>query len=190
MLGTAGIIALIKSYGLLILAPVAVLEGPIVTVIGAYLAKLGFMNLYAVFAVVIVADLIGDMMFYELGRNGARFLSPKWQHRLHLDDSRLADLADHFETKGGRTLVFGKITHSAGMLVLAAAGAAKMKVPAFLFWNLVATVPKCLFFMVIGYTLGYAYADIDGYIFQVSIVLLIVVLLIGLGWFLRRKFRA
>lgn len=186
MISLATILQLVQTHGLLLLFVLAVAEGPIVSVIGAYLAKLGLMDVYAVFAVVVTADLIGDMLFYELGRNGSRWLSTKWQHRLHLDDSRIDKLKEHFRDKGGRTLVIGKITHSAGMLVLAAAGAAHMNVAKFLGWNLVATIPKSAFFVVLGYSLGYAYKAIDGYLFKASMVLLALIVVAAVTWFTHR----
>lgn len=183
-----GILQLIQTHGLLILAPIAVIEGPIVSVIGAYMAKLGYLNVFAVYAVVVAADLVGDMIFYELGRHGSRILSPKWQHRLRLDDARMEDLKAHFRTKGGRTLVVGKLTHSLGMVVLAAAGAARMNLVSFLWWNLVATIPKSALFVALGYSLGYAYKAIDHYLFRASLVLLLVLIVAALAWwFLHRR---
>ncbi|WP_102224605.1 DedA family protein [Acidimangrovimonas sediminis] len=183
-----GILHLAQTHGLWLLFPISVLEGPIVSVLGGYMAKMGLLNPYAVFVVVVLADLVGDMIFYELGRNGTRWLSPKWQHRMHLDDKRIEKLKDHFREKGGRTLVIGKITHSAGMVVLAAAGAAHMNVLKFLFWNLVSTLPKSAAFVVLGYSLGYAYKSIDHYLFLGSLVLLV---LIGgaVGWWILRRRR-
>jgi membrane protein DedA with SNARE-associated domain len=53
-------IHILQTDGLLLLFPLAVVEGPIVTVIAAYLASLGYLNIFAVFAVVVAADLVGD----------------------------------------------------------------------------------------------------------------------------------
>lgn len=187
MFSLDAILHLVQENGLVLLFLLAVLEGPIVSVIGAYLARLGYMDLAAVFVVVVIADLVGDMMFYGLGRAGPRVLSAKWQHRLHLDDERVETLKSHYRDKGGRTLVLGKITHSAGMVVLAAAGAAHMNILKFLGWNLVATLPKSALFMGLGYSLGYAYKSIDGYIFKISIALLLVLVVAGGAWVLHRR---
>ena len=62
-------ISLIQSDGLLILFPIAVVEGPIITVIAAYVASLGYLNLPAVFCVVVAADLVGggtDTQTYDI----------------------------------------------------------------------------------------------------------------------------
>lgn len=180
---------LLQDHGLILLFPLAMAEGPIVTVLAAYLARLGHMNLAAVFVVVVVADLAGDVIFYLVGRFGHGSLPQRWRNRLGLDEVRQAVLEQHFLDSGGRTLIIGKLTHSAGFLVLLAAGGARMPFGRFLLYNLIATVPKSLFFMVIGWTLGAAYASIDSWIARASLVILVIGALLGLFWIVRRRSR-
>ena len=184
-----GALQLLQAHGLLLLFPLAMLEGPIVTVLAAYLARLGHMDLVAIFLVVVVADLVGDALLYYVGRLSHGSMSPRWRARLGLDAGRQAALEEHFRHSGGRTLIIGKVTHSAGFLVLLAAGGARMPFGRFLLYNLIGTVPKCLFFMVIGYTLGAAYSSIDSWIARATILIGAVLLLGGLFWFVRRRSR-
>ena len=60
MTATAELLGLVRSHGTLILAPLAVLEGPIVSIVAGYLASRGLLLLKAVIPVVILADLVGD----------------------------------------------------------------------------------------------------------------------------------
>lgn len=181
--------ALVAKHGLAVVAPIAVLEGPIVTVIAAWLASRGLFPLWAVALVVIVADLVGDLLFYGLGRWGRGYLPARLLDRFGLGADRLEALAGHFERKGGRTLLFGKLTHSVGFAVLAAAGAGRMKLGQFLWFNLLGTVPKSLFFVGLGYGFGTAYVRIDNWISRLSLVLLAVILAGGASWFLVRRAR-
>jgi membrane protein DedA with SNARE-associated domain len=178
---------LLQAHGLVLVFLLAMVEGPIVTVLAAYLARLGNMDIVAVFVVVVLADLVGDAGLYLIGRYGHGGLPPRWRKRLGLDEKRQDMLDNHFRQSGGRTLILGKLTHSAGMLVLLAAGASRMRFGPFLFYNLVGTLPKSLFFLLIGYTLGYAYTAIDSYIFRASLTVLVLILLAGLYWLLRRR---
>ncbi|MEZ5722460.1 MAG: hypothetical protein R3D59_13060 [Paracoccaceae bacterium] len=123
MFGLEMVTALLAKHGLILVAPVAVLEGPIVTVIAAWLATRGVFPLWAVALVVVAADLVGDLLLYALGRWGRAVVPTRFLDRLGLGAARLEALAGHFEVKGGRTLLFGKITHSVGFAVLVAAGA-------------------------------------------------------------------
>ena len=170
---------LIQSHGLWVLAPFAVLEGPIVTVIAAYLARLGYMSLIGVFVICILGDLIGDALFYGLGRYGPGLLSERWQERLGITKARQTALEEHFAEKGGRTLLFGKWTHSAGMAIMIASGAARMNFMAYMGYNLLGTLPKTALFMVVGYFIGEAYSSIDTYIYRISIGLFAVILGVG-----------
>ncbi|MFT4150505.1 MAG: DedA family protein [Paracoccaceae bacterium] len=187
MFGIETVIALVKAHGLALIAPLSILEGPIVTVIAAYLASLAYLNIYAVIVVVILGDLIGDVILYGAGRWGS---GARWMARLGLSDEKLGQLTAHFADKGPRTLVFGKWTHSAGAAVLFAAGVARMPFGTFLFWNTLATVPKSLLFVAIGYSFGHLYNQIDDWIGRISAVLLTLLIMgAGLWWWNRRRKR-
>jgi membrane protein DedA with SNARE-associated domain len=171
MIGLETIIALASAHGLAIVAPLAVIEGPIVTVIAAWLASRDILNVWAVSAVVIAADMVGDLALYALGRWGLHRLPKRWRDRLGLSRARLLGLAKHFRAQGTRTLVIGKLTHTAGAAVLVAAGLGKVRLWRFLWVNLFATIPKSLFFVALGYSIGSAYARIDNWITRASLIL-------------------
>ncbi|MBN9886873.1 DedA family protein [Salipiger abyssi] len=189
MLGLETVAALIAKNGLAILAPIAVLEGPIVTVIAAWLASRGLLDVWSVSIVVILADMVGDMGFYALGRWGLHRLPLRWRYRMGLSRARLAQVAGHFQKNGSRTLVIGKLTHSAGAAVLVAAGLAKMPMFRFFWVNLLATIPKSLFFVALGYAFGAAYSKIDDWIARISLLLLGVLIMAGIVWLLKRTTR-
>ncbi|MDO5611777.1 MAG: VTT domain-containing protein [Paracoccus sp. (in: a-proteobacteria)] len=176
--------AVIQSYGLAVLFPIAILEGPIVTVIAAWFARQGLMSILGVYIVCVVADVVGDAGFYWLGRHG---LSPRWQRRLGLTPDRRRVLKRVFRDHGARALVIGKLTHSAGAAVLLAAGASRMGFGRFVWWNTVATIPKTLLFTVIGWSFGWAAEQVNGWIAAVSLAMLVVMLLAG-GWWLGRRY--
>jgi membrane protein DedA with SNARE-associated domain len=187
MITLDGVIALIQTHGLLLLAPLSVLEGPIVTVIAGYLASLGLLPAAGALAVVVAGDLVGDALLYLAGRKGIKRMPQRWRDRLGLKPERIEALSDHFGARGGRTLVIGKLTHSAGAAILVAAGAARMPPAAFLWWNFVATLPKSAAFLGLGYAFGAAYAQIDAWIFRVSLVLLVALAAGGVVWWRRRR---
>lgn len=187
MISLDSILHLVQTYGLWLIFPLAIVEGPIVTVIAASVVALGRLDLGTVFLVLILADLVGDLLYYGIGRSGARWVPRRWHERLGLEGPRRAELERHFKGHGGKTLVIGKLTHSAGLFILVAAGAARMPIGRFLLFNLIGTLPKTAGFMAIGYSLGYAYKAIDSYIFRVSLVLLVLLALVVLIWFMRRK---
>lgn len=186
MIELDGVIDLLRVYGLWLLAPVSVLEGPIVTVIAGYLASLSILNAAAVYVIVVIGDLVGDAILYRVGRHGLGRLPPRWRRRLGLNEDRIAALTDHFWLHGGRTVVLGKLTHSAGAAIQVAAGAARMPFGPYMGYNLLATLPKSAAFLALGYVFGSAYAQIDVWIFRVSLIVLALMAVAGVIWWRRR----
>ena len=172
MTDVASTISAIGAQGLPVLVPMAIVEGPIVTIVAGWLAKLGLISAWGAIAALIMADLIGDSILYLIGRRGVARLPERWRRRLGLTDARLAQVAEHFRRHGPRTLVLGKLTHTAGALVLVTAGSARMPVLPFLWWNLLATIPKTAAFFLIGWLFGAALPDVENALFWAAILLL------------------
>ena len=174
------LLALLNIYGIAILAPLAIIEGPIVTVIAAWLASLGLLNLWEVLICVILADLVGDSLMYLAGRFGLDWIPARWRMGLRLNRRRLVRLARMFQTDGIKILIIGKLTHAAGFAVLLAAGAARMPFLTFLTANFFATLPKCLALAAIGYFAGAAYGQISSGIYWLSLAAIAVLILAAL----------
>ncbi|HTC11011.1 MAG TPA: VTT domain-containing protein [Acetobacteraceae bacterium] len=152
----------VAVYGYVALLPLAVIEGPAVTVFAAFLAAQGLLDVGVVYAVVVLGDLLGDVLYYVAGR----FLLQRlvtwhraWATRLR---HRVGVLAQRVRARAGAMLLFGKLTHSAGFAVLLAAGAAHVPIRRFLAYNLLGTLPKSLLFVVIGYWFGRLYLAVQG----------------------------
>ena len=178
---------LITTYGIAILAPLAVIEGPIVTIIAAYLASLSLLNLSDVIVCVILADLVGDALHYAFGRFALNRLPTRWLGRVGLSRRRLFGLIRSFRSNGVRVLLIGKLTHAAGFAVLIAAGAARMPFGQFLLANLVATIPKSLFFVAIGYMFGSAHEQIGQWVSNASLAVIAIAVVGALVWMQRMK---
>jgi membrane protein DedA with SNARE-associated domain len=158
---------ILAVYGYAALLPLTAIEGPAVTVFAGFLAAQGLFDLAGVYAVAVLGDLIGDVMYYAVGRwaSGRWMVQPKasrhgrWAARLH---QRVSVLAPRIRTRAGAMLLFGKLTHSAGFAVLLAAGAARVDLRRFLAFNLLGTLPKVLVLVLLGYWFGRLYAAWQG----------------------------
>jgi membrane protein DedA with SNARE-associated domain len=158
---------ILAVYGYAALLPLTAIEGPAVTVFAGFLAAQGLFDIAGVYAVAVLGDLIGDVMYYAVGRWASRrwMVQPKanrrgrWAARLH---QRVSVLAPRIRTRAGAMLLFGKLTHSAGFAVLLAAGAARVDLRRFLAFNLLGTLPKVLVLVLLGYWFGRLYAAWQG----------------------------
>lgn len=141
---------ILASYGYPLLLPAAVVEGPIVTVVAGLLAASGVFTWYWVLAIVICGDLLGDILFYCVGRFSGSWLA-RLARRLGLSADRADSLRERMDHHGSRMLLIGKWTHAIGGLVLIAAGAAKMRLDRFMLVNLALTLPKSALLLAVGY---------------------------------------
>ncbi len=181
------ILALITHYKYVIIFPWAVVEGPIITVISGFLASLGQLNFFVVYAIIVVADLVGDSLYYAIGRWGGRPFIRRWGRYLGIKEERLAQGEDRFHKSGGKILAIGKF-HALGSLILTAAGLAKMDFRKFLWWNFFPTLIKSLVLLLIGYFFGAAYETIDKYLKDAGVIMIgLTIVIIAVYWILKKR---
>ena len=182
----AALLQLIQDHGLVLLAPLALLEGPIVSVLGGYLAGREILNLWALLAVVVVADLLGDALLYGVGLQGGRLLPRRLRARLIERNARLqARLKREIEDHGTRLLVLGKLTHGAGFAVLMAAGAAHYPFLRFLLVNFLTTLVKSGALVTLGWWMGDQWQHAELWMDR-AVVLVVALALVGVAIWLHR----
>lgn len=146
--------ALLQEQGLAILFVLALIEGPIVTVIAGALAGRGVFDPLAVLAVALAGDVLGDVLLYAAGRFCPRLARRLFGRRLPMEASGLRDL---FARRGAWLLVIGKLTHVAGFAVILTAGFARMAPGAFLTVTVLAAVPKVMALAGAGWVFGLSF---------------------------------
>jgi membrane protein DedA with SNARE-associated domain len=189
MIDGATISAVISDYGILILAPLALIEGPVATLVAAYMASRGLLSLTEVLVIVILADVIGDSLLYAIGRNGLTRLSPAMRARFAITPERVDLCSALFERKRVWVLVFGKLTHVSGFPILIAAGASRMPFVVFVLTNFLATIPKSLALIALGYFLGSEMDRITDWFSYGSVLAMMALGAAGVGIYLKRTRR-
>ncbi len=164
----ADLTALVQTHGLAIIAPLALIEGPVISVIAGYLARLSLIGLPQVFACLVLADLVGDALMYLVGRRAGTAGVAPWLGSLGLSRKRMVLLRQKFRVHGDKLIVLGKLTHSAGFAVLVAAGMARMPFGRFLALNLLATLPKTGFFLALGWVFGAINSNVEDWLIGLS----------------------
>lgn len=179
------VIGLLTLHKYAILLPVSILEGPIITVIAGFLVSKGILGFWLSYLILMIGDLVGDVVYYGIGRWGGRHFIHKWGKYMGLNENTVLKTEHHFKHHSIKTLAFGK-TQVIGGVVLAAAGMAKMPILKFLIINLLASLVKVMGLLILGYYFGHAYTSIQKYLGiygEITVGILILVLL----YFLIRK---
>ena len=160
-LGAESWTSVISTYGYWAVFVLSILEGPIVTIFAAFLASQGVFSVTAVYALVVLGDLVGDAAYYSIGRWLVRRLPWRMGPRASKLRQRVDALSSHIRAHAGRVLLVGKLTQSAGFAVLLAAGAARVPFLAFMFYNVVGTLVKSAALTAFGYFFGHFYGALD-----------------------------
>jgi membrane-associated protein len=165
------------AHPYLLLFPLVVLEGPLVTLCAGFLVSAGLMNWPPAYALAVTADLTGDTLYYILGRFGHRPLIRGFLAHLSLTEGRLARLEESLTKNLAKGLIAAKFVDFTAIPMLVATGLARIEYRRFLAWNLAATVPKSALLMALGYFFGWQAASyLEDFSLVVSLVLIFVAL--------------
>lgn len=173
----AEVMRLVSVWGLWVLLPVTIIEGPVATVIAGWLIKIGALPILPTFAAVLAGDVIGDLLYYALGHQGLRRMPERWRARLGLNERRIMALSARFDRDGMAFLIAAKLTHGAGGPVLAAAGMAGMRLLPFVLANTVAGGVKAAVLLTVGYILGQE--AVLGWLLPAAVLIAALVLLVS-----------
>ena len=157
------------------------IEGPTITTVAAFAARLGYFNIWLVFLISILGNFIPDVAYYALGRWGRRSIDrhPAFFAKLGISERMMAKAEKLLRSHPFMTLLISKLVPILGLSGLTAAGAVKMPLKEYSFWSLAIILVTSGTFLGIGYYLGEAYIRLAVYqeyalaIIGVSIFLII-----------------
>ena len=112
------ILVWIIEYKYWIIFPLAVLEGPIITIISAFLASQGHIGIVPLFVVALSGDLVGDFLHYAFGRWMYQYALSRSKNGFGKTGKMIANTVTYLKENPGKTIMFGKWTHAAGFAVL------------------------------------------------------------------------
>lgn len=158
------------DHGSALLLPLSVVEGPIVSILAGALSAQGFFHWYWALGLLVCGDLIGDVIYYWIGRKGGAPFAGLGR-RAGMDRLLTPELRQGLTRNAARMLVVGKWTHSIGCVVLVGSGMLRLPLPRFILVNLLATVPKSAVLFGFGYFAGADDPLIAPHAFLVSAVL-------------------
>lgn len=183
------IIILLTTYKYFFLFPVTVVEGPIITVIAGFLSSLGQLNIFIVYGVVVVGDIVGDGLYYAVGYYGGQRFINRWGRFIGITAERVVRVEEHFGNHTGKTLIIGKLSHAIGAVVLVAAGLAQVPFGKFIWYNFLPTLPKSLILLLVGFYFGKAYQQIDVYFNRATWIVFAIFILALVAYLIIKKIR-
>jgi membrane protein DedA with SNARE-associated domain len=177
------------GYALMFIA--MLIEGPVVTAAGAFGATLGYFNLYTVFLLSVLGNLIPDIILYVVGFFGRQHLLDRYSRQLDryfgLTKERILRIENLFENHAGKTLLAIKLMPFLATPGLIIAGATRMQIKKYTWLSLLIILPTSLFFLALGYYFGAAYATIRHYVkYGEYAIAAFIVLAIAISYFYKK----
>lgn len=186
------IIASLQTGGYIIMLALMIIEGPIVTFIAAFLASLGVFDIWLVLLFGWLGDVLGDFLFYSIGRFGLHIFQKKTTVDTPKEVSFIGKL-DHLIHKNlALAILIIKFTPYAPPIGLTYIGKIRVSFRKYLITSMILCVPTPLIATLIGYHIGLINSLIQKYswmtlLWLLSWVFWVIVLLIWIFFFLRRK---
>jgi membrane-associated protein len=171
----------------LILIPLMILEGPLVTFVAGFLASAHVFEAEDIIIVSVVSNLIGDLLHYAIGRWGRISFIKRWGRYIGMSPERVISIENHFNKHGGKSLLLAKAAPAFGSITLVAAGLARYSLWRFIILNLLAEIPKSALFFGLGFYFGSAYGGVKHYLALSSLVLAGIVLFILVRYGISRQ---
>ncbi|NLO27700.1 MAG: DedA family protein [Actinobacteria bacterium] len=160
------LIPLLENYGLLIVFVTMVAESAcilipseIVIPYGGFLAAQRHTELWAVILVATVANLVGSVIAYAVGRYGGRAFFLKYGRYVGVRVHHLEKAERWFDRRGEVTVLFTRVMPGVRTFISLPAGIFKMSMLKFLVYSLIGIVPWVAGLAALGYAAGRAAGD-------------------------------
>ena len=154
-------------------------EGPILSVLFGILLQLGYFNFFLVFGALMVGDLIGDVLWYHVGRRfGHRFIA-RFGKYFGMTEERSAKVVEIFHRRKDFILIISKITNGFGfsLVTLITAGLAHIPFRRYMLLNFLGQFIWTGILIALGYFFGNLYVTIEKGFGRMSAVAAVIVTL-------------
>jgi membrane protein DedA with SNARE-associated domain len=187
---TAGELTLfLQEYGYAIVFILMIAEGPLTTLVAAFLASTGVFNVYVIFLLSFLGDILGDTLFYALGRYGGHGFVRKYGKYVGLSDRRVKRLEKFFGERGRKTVFTAKSTTGFGILAYVTAGVVKMPFGQFLQSVALGGVIWSALLVVLGYFFGEVAEQVSEYLQYgaLSVGISVIVIFFGIQYLKKKR---
>lgn len=119
----------ILAYRYAIVFPLAVVEGPLVTLVCGFLARLGYFDLVLLYAVIVAGEFAADLLWYVVGRYAAWPFTGRFSGFFHIAEPDVDRLVALFQRQHTAAIFLSKVTMGFGFALATLTAAGKARVP-------------------------------------------------------------
>ena len=141
-----------------------IVEGPVVMITTGFLYRLGQFELVPLYFSLMAGDFVADLVWYVIGRFGARKLINRYGHFFNITPEIIDKIEKRFKTYQDKILFISKITMGFGFALATLLVAGMLHVPfkRYAILNFLGGFIWTAFLMIVGYFFGNVYSSIAG----------------------------
>jgi len=155
-------------------------EGPILSIIGGILLKMGYFSLIPLYGALMLGDLLGDTVWYLIGfRFGHGFIK-RFGKYFNATEERVAKVEKIFHRYKNSILFISKISNGLGFAIVTLLTAGMVKIPfkRYLLVNLSGQFIWSGLLIGVGYFFSHLYVEINTLFGRMSVIALFVFLVV------------
>ena len=181
----AGVLQFLQTSGYGIMFILMLIEGPVITYIAAFAASLGIFNVFYVLILSFFGNLIGDLIFFFIGRVGKESSVQRYVHK-SINATRMGKLKIYLERNPGKTIALIKLTPFLPVPGLILTGTSNITLKKFIMYSALINIIYCLSMVILGFYSGVAFLTIAKYVKYIEYLIGGTVLLIAIVFFFLR----
>jgi membrane protein DedA with SNARE-associated domain len=153
----AGAFQWVIEHGYILMFVAMLIEGPIVTVAAAFAAALGYFDVFIVFILSFLGDIVADVIYYFIGYFSRLAVIEKFGKFFGLTEKRMHRIEELLNGHSVKTIIALKLTPVLPTPGLMLVGATKMPIKRFVKICSIIILPRTIFLVIMGYYFGAAY---------------------------------
>lgn len=181
------LMGLIAEYTYLIIAPAAMLLGPVVSLIAGVLLRLDAIALIPTCLALAAGELGADVLWYWIGRRYGDSFVGRFGRYFGITERSIASATELFNKHHDIIIFTSKLTAGLGfaMVVLFTAGLSKVPFRRYMMLNIAGQFLWTSGLLSIGYFLGHIYLKVENTFEKIALFALVALVLVSLFGFSR-----
>lgn len=153
----------VQTSGYFIMFLLMVFEGPIITTAAAFAASLGLFNIYLIFTLSLLGNLVGDLTYFFIGKIGRNFFVNRHLKYFKIGKKGIKRIESVLKNNPIKAMLTIKLTPNLAGPGLILAGAVDMPFKKFISLSFIISFVYSLFFSLVGFYMGMAFGNILKY---------------------------
>jgi membrane protein DedA with SNARE-associated domain len=175
---------LLITYRYWILIPFSFVEGPIVSFLSGTLVAAGYLNVFVVYVILVLGDVLPDLGYYYLGLwVGESGL----QKRFSGMSVHLPAMKRMWDTHTFKATLLSKWAYGIGSPLLMSSGICGVSVKKYAFYSVIITSLQHIVLLSVGYFFGSSLLLVQKSITAIQIIAVSIVVLLIIGYFVASR---